>query len=146
MEKNLYCEKSILIHSPAGAIWDVLTNPEKISLYMFGSVVDTNWKPGSSITFSRNFNGSRYVDKGKIIDYQMEKVLRFSYWSSQEGYKDIPENYSVIIYSIQEKKDRTCELTFRRDKIPIEIERANQEKYLPLLMEGIKSLAENGYE
>ena len=76
----------------------------------------------------------------------MEKVLRFSYWSSQEGYKDIPENYSVIMYSIQEKKDKTCDLTFRRDKIPNEIERANQEKYLTLWMEGIKSLAENGHE
>jgi hypothetical protein len=146
MTKNLYCEKSILIHSPAGAIWDVLTNPKKIPLYMFGSEVDTDWQPGNPITFSRNSNGVRYVDKGKIIENRKGKVLTFSYWSSQEGYEDIPENYSVIMYSIQQKKNRTCELTYRRNNIPLEFERANQERYLPMLMEGIKNLAENGHE
>jgi uncharacterized protein YndB with AHSA1/START domain len=143
MEKNLYCEKSVLIRATAGEIWNILTNPEKIPLFMFGSQVDTDWQPGSPVSFFRNSNGTRYVDKGNIIDYKKEKVLQFSYWSSQEGYEDVPENYSVITYSIQPIKDDTCELTYRRDKIPLEFERANQEKYLPMLMEGIKKLAEN---
>jgi uncharacterized protein YndB with AHSA1/START domain len=143
MKKNLYCEKSIAVQATAGAIWDVLTNAEKIPLCMFGSQVNTDWKPGSPITFSRNSNGVLYVDKGKIIEYKNGKVLSFSYWSSQEGYGDIPENYSVITYTIQKEMDKTCELTYRRDKIPLELERTNQEKYLPMLMEGIKNLAEN---
>jgi hypothetical protein len=146
MAKNLYCEKSIVIHASAGAIRDILTNPNKIPLYLFGSAVETNWKPGSPITFSRETNGTLYVDKGEVIDNQEEKVLTFSYWSSQEGYEDIKENYSVITYTIKKGIDDTCELTYRRDKIPLEIEWANQEKYLPVLMEGIRNLAENGHK
>jgi uncharacterized protein YndB with AHSA1/START domain len=144
MEKDLYCEKSILIQATADAIWDVLTNPEKIPIYLFGSQVNTDWKPGSPITFSRNPDGIPYVDKGKIIEYMNGKVLKFSYWSSQEGYEDIPENYSVVTYTIQKEAGKGFELTYRREKIPLEFERANQEKYLPMLMKGIKNLAEQG--
>ena len=146
MEKNLYCEHSIIIDATPARIWHVLTDPDKIRVYMFGSEVDTNWNPGSAVTFSRKWDGLLFVDKGKILEYEPEKILKFSYWSSQEGYEDIPENYSVITYTIRRKEDITCEFTYRRDKIPLEKERANQEKYLPLLMGGIKKLAEGGHE
>ena len=146
MEKNLYCEHSIIIDATPATIWHVLTAPDKIRIYMFGSEVDTNWNPGSTVTFSRKWDGLLFVDKGKILEYEREKVLRFSYWSSQEGYEDVPENYSVITYTIQRREDRNCEFTYRRDKIPLEKERANQEKYLPVLMGGIKKLAERGHE
>jgi len=146
MEKNLYCEHSIIINATPATIWHVLTDPDKIRVYMFGSEVDTNWNPGSAVTFSRKWDGLLFVDKGKILEYEPEKILKFSYWSSQEGYEDIPENYSVITYTIRRKEDITCEFTYRRDKIPLEKERANQEKYLPVLMGGIKKLAEGGHE
>jgi hypothetical protein len=83
------------------------------------------------------------VDKGQILENHKDRILKFSYWSSQEGYEDIPGNYSVITYTIQEKKVGFCELTYRRDKIPLEFERANQGKFLPMLMKSIKDLTEN---
>jgi uncharacterized protein YndB with AHSA1/START domain len=146
MKKNLYCESSIDIVATPAAIWHVLTAPDKVRIYMFGSEVATNWNPGNTVTFSRKWDGLLFVDKGEILEYEPEKVLKFSYWSSQEGYEDIPENYSVITYTIEKKNEITCEFTYRRDKIPLEKERTNQEKYLPVLMVGIKKLAEDGHE
>jgi uncharacterized protein YndB with AHSA1/START domain len=41
-DKNLSVESSIIIDATAAAIWDVLTNPEKVKQYLFGSNVSTN--------------------------------------------------------------------------------------------------------
>lgn len=57
------------------------------------------------------------------------KVLKFTYWSSQEGYADIAENYSIITYTLGKENDGRIKLTYRREKIPIEFERKNQERY-----------------
>ena len=37
------------------------------------------------------------VDRGKILEIENEKLLVFSFYSSMEGYADLPENYSVCV-------------------------------------------------
>tara|TARA_B100000768_G_scaffold181851_1_gene206888 strand:+ start:2313 stop:2480 length:168 start_codon:yes stop_codon:yes gene_type:complete len=53
MNKNLIASSAILINSTPQKIWDVLTNPEKVKIYLFGTKIKTDWK-----------NSSRYI---KII-------------------------------------------------------------------------------
>lgn len=141
-EQNLSTERSVVINSDLKRIWDTLINPAKIKLYLFGSNVETDWKVGSPVTFTRDSNSVRYQDKGIILEYDEGKHLEFSYWSSQEGYADIPENYSVITYTLDKENDKSVKLTYRREKIPIEFEKMNQERYLPGMLEDIKRIAE----
>ncbi len=141
-KQNLTTKRSIVINSKVESIWDVLTNPDKIKQYLFGSEAITDWKVGSPVIFQRNSEGKIYRDKGEILDIVPNKFLKFSYWSSQEGYNDIPENYSFITYTIETEKDNTIKLTYLREKIPIEFEQKNQERYLPGMLEKIKRLAE----
>jgi len=144
MEKeiNLSAEGSIAIAASDENIWDILTNPEKIKLYMFGSVTSTNWQPGSHVTFTRVYNGVQYQDKGRILEVIKGKLLKFTYWSSQEGYDDIPQNYSVITYTLETENPGCHTLKYCREKIPLEFERKNQEIFLPGMLEQIKTLAE----
>ncbi len=142
IKKNLTTKRSIVINAKAEIIWDVLINPDKIKQYLFGSEAITDWKVGSPVIFQRNSGGKIYRDKGEILDIVPNKFLKFSYWSSQEGYNDIPENYSFITYTIETEKDNTIKLTYLREKIPIEFEQKNQERYLPGMLEKIKRLAE----
>lgn len=58
-EQNLRTERSIVIDADSESIWDVLTNPRKIKLYLFGSEVVTDWRIGSP-----------------------GKLLKYTYWSS----------------------------------------------------------------
>lgn len=141
-QDNLSTEKSILIHSSVEMIWDVLTNPDKIKLYLFGSETITDWKVGSPVTFTRVTHGQQWQDKGEILKAIPGKLLKFSYWSSQEGYEDIPQNYSIITYTLEKENGNAIKLTYRRENIPIEFELKNQEKYLPGMLENIKKLAE----
>jgi uncharacterized protein YndB with AHSA1/START domain len=140
-KQNLSTELSILINAGSAVIWKVLTDTEMIKQYLFGSNVVTDWKVGSIITFTRITNETEYQDKGEILEIEPKKRLTYSYWSSQEGYPDIPENYLLVSYTI-EKEDARLRLTYRREKIPIEFEQKNQEKYLPGMLGNLKKLAE----
>ncbi len=141
-KENLTTKMAIVINSKAESVWDVLTNPDKIKQYLFGSEAITDWKIGHSVIFQRNSGDKMYRDKGEILDFVPNKLLKFSYWSSQEGYDDIPENYSIITYRLETENGNTIKLTYLREKIPFEFEQKNQERYLPGMLENIKKIAE----
>jgi len=141
-EKNLTTEMSVVINADAARVWDALINPDKIKVYLFNSETKTDWKVGSPVTFSRMSGGKEYIDKGEIFEVVPQKLLRFSYFSSQEGYADITENYSIITYKLQKDIEGNIRLIYRREHIPIVFEQQNQEKFLPEMLENIKKIAE----
>ena len=61
-----------------------------------------------------------------------------------EGYPDLPENYSIVSYTINRQGVNSFRLDYRRNNIPIEIEKRNQDKFMPGMMGQLKMLAE-GY-
>jgi len=142
MKENLKVQGSVIIFTTPEKLWKVLTGLDTIRRYLFGSVVKTDWKKGSDIWFSRQYEGKKYIDKGKILEIIENNSLKYSFFNSQEGYEDTPENYSTIEYSILKKNDHEVELRFSREYIPIEFERKNQEEYLPHLLKQIKAISE----
>lgn len=149
VKTNLSTRSSVIINAKASAIWDALTNPDKIKHYLFGSNVHTDWKVGSPIVFTRDrihpsapASEQPIVDKGQLLEVEKEKLLKFSFYSSMEGYDDLPENYSTVTYEIEQKNPRQYKLTYLREHIPIEFERMNQERFLPGMLQQIKAIAE----
>jgi len=63
------------IDAPCSRVWRALTDPDEIQKYMFGSRVETNWKPGSPITWKGEYEGTRYEDKGQILEVVEERRL-----------------------------------------------------------------------
>jgi uncharacterized protein YndB with AHSA1/START domain len=82
-------------------VWDALTNPEKIKVYLFGTETISNWKAGSPIIFRGEWEGKAYEDKGTILEIEEEKLLKYNYWSSFTGLPDSPENYFIITYQLE---------------------------------------------
>jgi uncharacterized protein YndB with AHSA1/START domain len=68
MNKNLIALSTILIRSSRQQIWDVLTNPEKIKRYLYGTKIKTNWTKGDPISFEGEYEGRKYLDKGIVIE------------------------------------------------------------------------------
>jgi len=68
--------------------------------------------------------------------------LKFSFWNSGKGYDDLQENYSIITHPIEIENDDSLKLTHCLEKIPIEFEQKNHERYLPGMLENIKRFAE----
>ncbi len=142
MKKNLKISDSIVINASAEKVWDVLTNPDKRKIYLFGAETITDWKVGSPIISQGVFNGQKYQDKGTVLENNYGKLLKYSRWNSLEGYADIPENYSILTYSLERLGGGKTKLDWKQEQIPTEEEQKNSKNFLPGILEQIKRLAE----
>jgi len=88
-------------------VWDALVDPAAIAIYMFGADVDTDWRPGSSITWSGEFDGKPYEDKGQIINVVENERLTMTHYSPLMGKPDSAENYHTVDYQLEEIADGT---------------------------------------
>ena len=128
MPNKLTATSEISINASAGKVWQAFVDPEMIKQYLFGTDVHTDWKVGSPITYTGEWQGKSYTDKGKIIDIQPGKLLHTTYWSGNSGKPDVPENYANVVYEIHPDGDST-KVTITQDNIENE--------------EGVKHMKEN---
>lgn len=141
MENNFKAEASINIHAPASKVWDALIDPELIKQYLFGTTVSTDWKKGSPITYSGEWQGKQYEDKGKIIEIIPGEMLETTYWSSMGGTEDMPENYANVKYEIEPQGDET-KLTITQTNIASEQSAKHSEGNWTIVLNNIKELLE----
>ena len=122
-------------------VWDVLTDPDAIKEYMFGSEVVTDWTQGSSIVWKGEYGGRSYEDRGEILEIEPGRRLKMTHFSPLSEREDVPDNYHTIVYEL-EPVGGVTHLTLRQDNNPSEDEaehsRANWEKMLA----GLKDVVE----
>ena len=107
MNKELTVTDSVEINADKSTVWDALTNPEKIKVYLFGTETITNWEIGSDIIFQGAYNGHKYKDKGIILNIKAEELLQYSYWSGFSGLEDKSENYALVTYNLEDANGKT---------------------------------------
>ena len=94
--------KNIEIKSPVSKVWNIITNPEMMKLWVVETPIEieSDWKVGSSIVIGGNIHGFNYKNKGTILQLEPEKVFEYNFWSEISRVPDIPENYSKIKYTL----------------------------------------------
>ncbi len=142
MDKNLIASKSIVINATTKKVWEVLTKPEKIKVYLFGTETITDWKVGSPILFQGEYNGQQYKDKGNVLECLENEVLKYNYWSGFSGLEDKAENYSLVKYSIEEISVDKVKFTWTQQGFASDGGKCHTEKGLGGMLEQIKKLAE----
>ena len=95
------------IDAPRSKVWRALTDPDQIEKYMFGSRVETDWKPGSPITWKGEYEGKKFEDKGEILEVVEERRLKLTHFSPLGGEEDAPENYHTLVYELTENNGTT---------------------------------------
>jgi uncharacterized protein YndB with AHSA1/START domain len=141
MKSNIKGEVSILIDAPTSKVWEALITPEIIKQYFFGTDAISEWKAGSSITFSGEWEGKHYEDKGTILEVIPNKLFRYDYWSSMSGIEDQPENYMIITYALAEENNNTL-LIVIQENIPDEKTRDHSEENWKKVLADLKQLME----
>jgi uncharacterized protein YndB with AHSA1/START domain len=138
---------AVFIEESPDLVWGALTDPKKIEKYYLGAEVDTDWKVGSPITWSGEWNGKSYADKGEILAVEPKRRLSYSHWSPLAGNPDHPDNYHVIDIFLDEADGGTAvRLTQSNQSGKVtEIDRqakADYEKNWKTMLDGLKQVVE----
>jgi uncharacterized protein YndB with AHSA1/START domain len=105
---GLVATADIDIDASRDRVWQALTDPRKIEKYMFGSHVESEWKPGSPIVWKGEYEGKQFVDSGQILAADPGELLQVTHSSSQGG----PEH--IVTYRLSERGGHT-HLTLSQD-------------------------------
>lgn len=140
---NLQLKTTIIINAPAAKVWQALTDAAIIKQYFFGTDQQSDWKKGSPITWTGEWEGKTYQDKGTILDITPGQFVKYSYWSSMGGTEDKPENYQNVSYDLKEKEGvTTFELT--QDNIKDETAKQHSEQNWQAIFGKMQEMVESG--
>lgn len=88
------------------------------------------------------WNDKPYQDKGKVLEIEPKKTLKYTHWSPMAGTEDKPENYHVLSYTLSEDNG-TTKLVLTQNNNPSQEEAdAMAKKGSQPMMEILKSLLE----
>jgi uncharacterized protein YndB with AHSA1/START domain len=145
----LIIKNTIQIHAPAAVVWDVLTNPEKTKIYMFGCETVSEWAVGSELLWRAEYEGKIMIFvKGYIKEIIAHTKLVYSVFDPNSTMEDIPQNYLDVTYQLTEENNATTFIVTQGDYNTVaDGERRynegynNGEGWNPILIE-IKKIAE----
>jgi len=133
--KEHIAKTAISINAPVQQVWDALINPAIIKQYMFGTEVQSDWQPGSAITWKGEFNGKPYEDNGKIIKFQPNEILQYTH-ASQSG-----DEHTITIQLTDNNEHTGLALT--QDKNANEKAMEESQKKWNAMLAKMKELLEN---
>lgn len=107
-------QASVRIDATPEQVWAALTDPELVKQYFFGTTVQTDWRVGSRIRYSGEFEGKAYEDTGEVLEYNEPRRLVTSFFSPSSGKPDVPENYQRVTYAI-DPDGGGCTVTITQD-------------------------------
>jgi hypothetical protein len=111
-----------------------------VKQYLFGTDMETDWKEGSPITYTGEWEGKPYQDKGTVLKVIPNKLIEMSYWSIAFG-PDVPENRKKVIYEITPEGENT-KLTITQDNNKDEEGKNHSENNWNTVLEGLKKVVE----
>src|SRR5579863_9467106 len=143
MTDTFLATKSITIEASAEAVWRALTDPALVEQYMHGTRMQTTWEIGSPITWSGEWKGKAYEDKGTVLAVEPAKLLRTTHWSPMGGSEDKPENYHTVTYELAAYGDQTVLTVEQSNNATREEADAMAENNWGPVLEALKTVAES---
>ncbi len=140
---GLHAHAAVDVDASPERVWQALTDPTEIAAYMMGSRVETTWQPCTPITWSGEFQGRPYRDRGEVLEVEPARRLAVTHWSPLTGEDDVPENYHTIHYELA-AADGGTRLTLDQDGCASEEQAEQFSRNWQGMLEGLKQVAESG--
>jgi uncharacterized protein YndB with AHSA1/START domain len=141
MSKGLIAKATVVVDADRERVWHALVTPEEIAEYMFGARVQSDWVPGSAITWSGEWQGKPYADKGVIREVIPGELLRFTHYSPLSGAPDRPEHYHTVAISLSGDGDGTV-VTLTQDNNRDDAAREESQQNWERMLSGLKATVE----
>jgi uncharacterized protein YndB with AHSA1/START domain len=131
------------VDADADRVWRSLTDPDLVAQYMMGSQVESDYQPGSPITWSGTWEGKPYQDKGEVLEVEPGRVLEVTHYSPLGGDEDVPDNYHRVRYELEPRNGSTAvRLTQDGCSSPEQVEQFSAT--WQTMLDGLKQVAEQG--
>jgi uncharacterized protein YndB with AHSA1/START domain len=134
-------KKSVTIHAPVNNVWRALTDPQLIKQYFFGVETFGEWKEGNTILYKGEWQGKKFESKAKVLQLEDQKLLKYSYWSNMSGLPDVPQNYHIITYYLENEEDHTA-LTMTEENLDNEEMMERSSKLWDMVFQNLQQLLE----
>lgn len=131
----------IHINAPLQKVWDILTKPEHVKQWQYGSELTTDWKAGSEIRFKTEWQGKIFEQWGKVLEVRQNELIKYSLFAPRPGLEDKPENYFEMNYLLTTDNGKTRLEIIQIDNRPGAVQEKPQGEENPIL-QGLKQLAE----
>jgi uncharacterized protein YndB with AHSA1/START domain len=141
MSGELTATSTITVAAPPRAVWTVLTDPQLCGQVFFGATVTTDWQVGGPITFSGEWDGKPFEDKGEIVRLEPDRVLEMTHWSPLSGTADVPDSYAHVTFDLAPVDGGTM-VTVSQTNVDTEEAKTHSESNWTQLLENLRKLAE----
>jgi uncharacterized protein YndB with AHSA1/START domain len=141
MKTDISTSSSVAIDASVDDVWRAITTPEMIKQWFFGVDTETDWKQGSPIVHTGEWQGKPYVDKGKIVRIEPPHALVHTHWSDLSGTPDSPEHYQEVTWEVSERSDGS-ELTISERNLPSDEAKDASDQAWSMVLQNLKELLE----
>lgn len=116
-------ETSTTISAPPAAVWRVLTEPSLMKQWMaepeMRIEITTNWDVGGPIVI-RGWHHVNFENKGIVLDFVPDSILRYSQLSSVSRLPDKPENHTIMDFRLGRETSESTLLNLSISGFPTE--------------------------
>ncbi|WP_353064180.1 SRPBCC domain-containing protein [Tunturibacter psychrotolerans] len=140
-------EYSTTIKAPSSEVWRVLTDPNLMKQWIAEQEmrvrIITDWKVGSPIIVDGHHNNVNFENKGTVLHFEPNSLLRYSHFSSLSRLPDKAENYTIIEFRLAGTKENSTSLNVTISNFPSESILKHFEYYWRITIEVIKRFIES---
>ncbi len=106
-------QKTIHIHTRAADVWEALTNPTQMKLWLLDSEINviTTWEVGKPIIIKGSLHWTDFENIGTVLHFEPYKRLQYNYQSNLSHLADKPENDVIITFNLSSKEMNIAELS-----------------------------------
>lgn len=103
-------EKTLIINASPSTVWNALTDPHLLRQWMGAPEmkieVITDWKAGGPIVI-KGFHHVVFENKGTVLQFIPNHLLKYDYLSSLSRLPDTPENRTILEFILTPAGDQT---------------------------------------
>ena len=144
MAETIVAHASVTINASREKVWDALVNPRTIKQYMPVTDVVSEWREGSPIVWTSEFQGKPFEVRGTVLRLEPERLLEYDHSLPifrSSGAPRSPEHYQRVTIELVDGGTQTdVSVTERNSKTKRELE--HSEGSWRLVLHGMKALLE----
>jgi uncharacterized protein YndB with AHSA1/START domain len=139
-------ENSATIKAPPSEVWRALTDPDLMKQWVaepeMRIEIITDWKVGSPMIVKGHHNNVDFENKGTVLEFKPNSILRYSHLSSLSSLPDRAENYTRIEFQLARTEENSTSFNVRISNFPTESIFKHWEFYWRVTIEVVKRFIE----